>query len=413
MRVASRDIGVSYPSHKLWYSSFIWVARRTILPVLKLKLHIKTKKDRRPMPVPCIMVYNHISNYDYMCNVDVFRPYIRYIISDAMLRNKLNAFVFPKVTDFIYRRKGERADDAVESVKVTIAEGVCVGIAPEGGVTSNGVTEAIRPRTGVLIKDCNCGLVTIAQHGGYFIYPTWARFKAKGPIYAEVVGRYSKEEISAMTPDEINALIARDIHVNHYEWIKKERIIYKRKNRAEWMERVTGICPKCKSMDSMHSCIDDLYCEKCGHRVTVDEYGLFQGEEAFFDNLYDWDMWQRGYLQDQRQRWLDSPDETIAADDHMQLNILRNNFPVLLEDDVRVEMDTKELRIIGKENNLVMPLREISGIVSAIQDGYGIAFKDEYYQLKAPRPLWNDKMRYVRKIILGESIGTRPKDDTL
>ena len=99
--MASREIGVSYPSHKLWYNSFLRFARVTILPVLKWRYHIKTRKDRRKMPVPCIMVYNHISNYDYMCNVDVFRPYIRYIISDAMLRNKLNAIVYPLVTAFI------------------------------------------------------------------------------------------------------------------------------------------------------------------------------------------------------------------------------------------------------------------------------------------------------------------------
>ena len=411
--MASREIGVSHPRHKLWYRSFMAFARTFMLPVAKRMYHIKTRKDKRKMPVPCIMLYNHISNYDYMCNIDVFRPYIRYMISDAMLRNRVNAIVFPLVTDFIFRRKGERADDAVESAIVTIQDGVCVGIAPEGGVTCNGTTEAIRPRTGTLVKQCDCGMVTIAQHGGYFIYPTWARFKAKGPIYANVIGIYSKEELESKTAEEINEIIARDIHVNHYEWMKKERIIYKRKNRAEWMERVTGICPKCNSVDSMHSCVDDLYCEKCGYKVSVDEYGLFQGEDAIFDNLYDWDMWQRGYLQDQRQKWLDSPDEIITTDEHMQINILKDNFPVLIDGDARVEIDTKEMRFIGEKVNLVMPLREISGVVSSIADGYGVAYKDEYYQIKAPRPLWNDKMRYVRKIILGESIGVKPKDDTL
>ena len=108
--MASRNIGVSGPKHVLWYRFFMGFARTFLLPFVKMFYHIKTKKDKKEKDLPSILVFNHISNYDYLCNVDMFRPYTRYIISDAMLRNKLNAFIFPKVTDFIYRRKGERAD---------------------------------------------------------------------------------------------------------------------------------------------------------------------------------------------------------------------------------------------------------------------------------------------------------------
>ncbi len=403
--MASRNIGVSGPKHVLWYRFFMGFARTFLLPFVKMFYHIKTKKDKKEKDLPSILVFNHISNYDYLCNVDMFRPYTRYIISDAMLRNKLNAFVFPKVTDFIYRRKGERADDTVESAKLTIKSGVCVGIAPEGGVTNNGTTEPIRYRTGKLIKECHCGLVTSVVWGGYFLYPTWSRFKAKGPMYGRIVGCYTKEEIEKLSVEEINELIYRDIYFNQYEWNRKARISYKRKCRAEWMERVVSICPKCKTMDAMHSEVDDLYCTKCGYKVTVDEYGFYQGDDVIFDNMYDWDMWQRRYLLSQRQKWLDSPDEIITADDHMTVSTLENNFPVLLDDDVRIEMTAKEIRIIGEKFSKTMALDDMSGVVGAIADGYGIAIGDEYYQIKAYRPIWNEKQRFIRKILRGESIG--------
>lgn len=403
--MASREIGVSKPTHILWYRFFLFMARLILLPFVKWHFHIKTKRDKKEKDLPCIIVYNHISNYDYLCNVDMFRPYTRYIISDAMLRNKLNAFVFPKVTDFIYRRKGERADDAVGSVKATIEAGISVGVAPEGGVTSNGTTEPIRYRTGKLIKDCHCGLVTSSMQGGYFLYPTWSRYKAKGPMFGRIVGCYTKEEIEKLSVEEINELIYKDIYVNHYEWNREKRIAYKRKCRAEWMERVVSICPKCKTMGSMHSEVDDLYCTECGYKVTVDEYGFYQGEDVIFDNMYDWDMWQRRYLLSQRQKWLDSPDEIITADDHFTISVLRNNFPVLMDDDVRVEMTAKVIRIKGEKVDLTLPLDDISGIVGVIADGYGIAIGDEYYQMWAPRPIWNDKQRFIRKVLRGEPIG--------
>ena len=58
---------------------------------------------------------------------------------------------------------------------------------------------------------------------------------------------------------------------------------------------------------------------------------------------------------------------------------------------------------------MTFPLREIAGITGAIANGFGIVYKDEYYQFKATqRPLWNMKQRYIRKVILGEPIGKLP-----
>ena len=404
--MGSRDIGVSPPRHVLWYKTFLCIGRAILLPPVKLFLRIKTKKDKGEKELPCILVYNHFSNYDYITSVDVFRPYARYIISDAMLRSKFNAIVFPIATDFIYRRKGDKADDAVKSVEATIKAGVCVGLSPEGGVSGNGTTESIRPRTGQMVKDCDCALITMTMHGSYFIYPNWSHYKAKGPMFCEIVGRYTREQIRSMTVDEINEAMARDLYVNHYEWNREKRIPYRRKHRAEWMEKVAGVCPKCKAMDTMHSDKDDFYCENCGYKLTVDEYGFFQGEDVVFDNLYDWDMWQREYLSSQRQKWLDNPDEMITYNDHLRLSVLKDNFPVVLDEDVRIEMTAREIRVIGEKENMTFPLDEVDGITGAIANGFGITYKNEYYQFKATqRPLWNMKQRYIRKVLRGEPIG--------
>ena len=413
MALVSRDLGVSYPRHTWWYRTFLAVVRPVVLPIVKMRMKIKTRPERREMDKPSILLYNHVSNSDFICSLDLYRPYTRYILSDAMLRNKFNAIIYPICADFIYRRKGDKGDDTVESVKATIKKGISVGLSAEGGVSTNGTTEEIRPRTGVMVKECGCGMVTMISYGGYFIYPTWSHYKAKGPMFGKVVGIYTKEQVAAMTSDEINATIAKDLYFNHYEWNREARIPYVRKNRAEWMERVAGICPKCRTVGSMHSHIDDLSCEKCGYKVTVDDYGFFNGDDVIFDNLYDWDMWQRNYLISKRQEWLDSPDEIITTDEHLSISVLRNNMPVTLDEDVRLEMDAKEIRIIGEKCNMTMPLDEMGGIIRAIPDGFGIVYKDDYYQLKAPYPLWNAKHRYIRKILRGESISVTKTCDTV
>lgn len=394
--------GARPPSFTLWHKFFFWFARHVALKHFKKKLDLHTEPCTKEMDLPCFAVYNHVSDYDFFATADMFRPYCRYVASDAIIRGN-KRFIVPITCDFIYRRKGERADEVVESAMITIDRGISVALAAEGEESPNGETMAVRAKTGKMIKDAGCGLVTMRLTGGYFIKPSWSRNDAKGPSYGEVIGIYTKEQVAAMSVEEINETIYHDIYVNHYRWNKIERHVYERECRAEWMERTLYICPKCKKVCSMKSEVNDLFCTDCGYRVSVDECGFFVGgDDMVFDNLYDWEIWQRELLRSKRPEWLANPDEVITSADHLLLKVTKNDKKVIIDDDVHVEMTARKLTVTGKNIELVMPMDDIVSIVKAWSDDVAISYNGTYYILETPNHVGTRRYRTIFKILKGQ-----------
>lgn len=399
----SSEDGFRPPRRTLWYRFIQGFAKLIIIPVYFTKNHVKVEMYRPKRGEPVLFLHNHLMDDDFILTAAGLNGYTRFILSDAFTRKPLIALIVEIVSDFIYRRKGDNADAVVKSIAATFEKGINMTMAPEGEESPNGVTAPIRKRTGQMIKDLNVPIVTYRLEGGYFIRPTWSRNRAKGgPMFGKVIGVYSKEQLSEMTADEINDLIYRDLYINHYDWVKENGYVYDRECRAECMERALFICPHCKTKGSMHSHKDTLFCGECGYSVDVDEHGLFVGENVIFDNLYDWDQWQKESLKAERIEWSEHPDEPIFTDTGLKLSVLSGNEPQVLGDDVTLTMSFNEICIKGNGVDLKMPIGEISGIALANTDTAGINFGGNYYLVKSRIPLCVRKYRYIRKMILDQ-----------
>lgn len=395
---------VSPPSKTVWYFGLLAIGRKVVLPFFRRSYDIHVEKFEGKVPEPCFMVFNHSSRRDFFVTLDGFPYYGRYIMIDSFLRGPMLRFVLPVISDFIFRRRGKSADKVVASALFTINRGINVYLSPEGTTSQNGVTASIRKRTGTMIRESGAGLVTYRIWGSYFVKPTWANHRAKGPTFGKVVNTYTKEQLNAMTPEQINEVIAKDLYFNNYEWIKQARIPYDRENRAECMERVLYTCPKCKKIHTMKSEKDRFFCTDCGYSVDVDEYGLYVGDEVIFDNLYDWDIWQIDLLKSQRQEWIDNPDMVIAFEDDMYFNEEHGDEVTRIEESVRLEMTSHHVRIIGKKNDITVPLDEMYSIFPTSLDTIGITCDGHYYILKAKMPICNRRFRAVHKILKGEEV---------
>ena len=374
---------VAPPRHQWWYRPLLVFGRTCILPILNRKYRIRMERYKGKVPDASIVMFNHVSDYDFLGVLDGFPHYTRYVASDALIRKRYMRIVMGLVSDFIFRRKGENGDNVVESVKASIAKGVHVCIAPEGGESINGTTAYIRPRTGQMVKDANAGMVTFRMEGGYFLKPSWSKRRYKGPMFGRVIGVYTKEQMAAMTPEEINDLIYRDLYVNSYEWQRENRIVYEGEARAEFMEQVLYTCPKCERINTMHSKCDNLRCSECGYSVDVDEYGFFTGEDVVFDNLYDWDVWQRKRLHSVAEEMRSDPERIILSDSGQVLKGLENNYPYVIEDDVTLSMSAARITIKGKVTDIDMPLEEVQSITVVSREDVGIIHKGVYYQIGA------------------------------
>lgn len=379
------------------------IGRGGILPLLKYTNKMQTTRYKGEVDGPSVVCCNHISSYDILCTLDIFPHYSRYIINDALIRKPMNRMIFSLITNGIYRRKGENADNVVLSCEKTIQDGINLCMFPEGSRSPNGVTLPIRKRTGTLIKDLNANLITYRLEGSYFIKPPWAKNRAKGPMYGGIIAVYTKEELQHMTAEEINNVIYDDLYINHYDWIKENRIMYERKDAAEYMERVLFTCPECMSTSTLHSHGDVLSCEKCGYTVKVDEFGLYTGEKVHFDNLYDWDVWQKEELRKHLPEWEAEPDKEIAGDDHVQVFIVKNDTPILIDKDSHLSITYREISVKSDSLHVKVSLDELNGIDVAQHNSLGISIGTEYYIISGATPAYCfRRYRTIRRIIAGE-----------
>ena len=400
--VDDRDLA---PSNTWWYRFFMRVpVRYLILPIGKKMFKIKTERYKGEFPSrPFIMIFNHATDYDFIGTIQIIPEYGRYIMSDELIKKAWRRTIIMTATNGIYRRKGENANRVVEAVKQTLDQGINVYLAAEGEESANGVTAAIRKRTGQMIKDMGVSVVTCKLEGGYLIKPKWADNKSKGPMFGRLVNTYSKEELAKLTPDEINDLIAKDLYFNVYDWQKEHHIPYDRKNRAERMEKILFRCPKCESMCKLKSEKDDLFCTECGYRVSVDECGLFVGDDLRFDNLCDWDLWQKECLKKELPNWEANPDMVIASDHGCELKKMNGNDTEILDTDVTVEMTYNDIIIKGEHTDMRMPLKELEGLAS-VRNGIGVSYQGQYYKvITAQYHTCMMRYRTIRRIIMGRT----------
>lgn len=397
-----RDIN---PRHTWWYRFFMRVPVRCfILPLGRGPFKVKTERYKGEMPSrPFIMVFNHTTDYDFIGTVNGIPEYGRYIISDEIIKKRWKRAVITTATDGIFRRKGENADRVVAAVKETLDQGINVYFAAEGEECHNGVTAPVRRRTGQMIKDMGVDLMTFKMEGGYLMKPKWAKNKSKGHLYGRVAGIYKKEDLAKMTPEEINELIERDFKFNVYDWVKENKIPYDRKDRAEYMEKMLYRCPHCGALYKMHSKKDDFFCEACGYKLTVNEYGLFEGEDVRFDNIYDWDVWQTQCLREESVHWAENPDEVIASDTGCTLIRMHGNATEWMsKGDVNLSITYNEVIIESPKVHMRMPLKDLRGLQS-VRNGISLSYNGEYFKVLCLQyPQCMRRYRVIRRIIMGE-----------
>ncbi len=395
------DDSTSYPHMTLWYRFILGFGKVFVLPFLYRKFHIETEKMPGKIKDPSLIAFSHGCNFDQFAVIKGVPPYKRYIASDALVRDKKMRLAFGLINNFIFRRKGEKGDNVVKSAVVTIQKGIHVAMAPEGGETLNGVTNLPRPRTGEMIKQMNCGLVTFQIIGNYFLKPPWGLTRSKeGKIYGKVKGIYSREEIQAMSPEEINELIYRDLYVNQYDWQREHMIPYDREGRAEFMEYVLYVCPKCGEIGHLHSSKDTFRCD-CGYSVDVNVYGFMEGEDCVFDNVYDWDVWQRDRIVERMEKWKEEPDKPFYTDVNGTFKYLENNTPVTLAEGATLEMAPNYMRVYADGYEKVFPFDEIRSVSVAHRHDVVIIHENRYYQFSTAIPSSPQKYKTAAYLLRG------------
>ncbi|MDU9376960.1 hypothetical protein McpSp1_16030 [Methanocorpusculaceae archaeon Sp1] len=307
--------------YHLWHVIVYKTARLCIIPVVRLGLSYRYEKCVQKSSTALIFC-NHTTLWDHLLIGAACPKHMYFVAGEHLFRKRWLRILANGTVKPIIRRKGVPATEVVEKIKTTLAEGANVWMSPEGVRSINGETAFISPATGKLVKESGAGLVTYRIHGGYLRSPRWAAVKRKGPMHGEMVAEYTRDQLAEMSVDEVNAAIRRDLYVNAFDDQKIRPAVYHGERLAEDLETVLYVCPHCCGIAKLHS-KDDLFSCDCGFAVRYNEYGLFENACEYampFDNIADWDKWQRRYLQDQIPAFLETTSvEPIVSDADQRL----------------------------------------------------------------------------------------------
>ncbi len=347
-----------------------------------------TTENYIPKHKTFIVISNHTDALDpgiLMCTFN--RSYIRFVASDHVTRQGLFGWVIKNLGGVIVKRRDKSSDVLINDILDTVKADIPVGIFAEGSTSLNGETGYISPNTGKMVKDAGVALITFRLTGGYLRSSRWTNVNKTGPVFGKVVNEYSPEEIAAMSVDEVNEIIRRDTYVNAFEEQRKNPHEYTGENLAEYLERIIYVCPSCKTVGTLHSKGDNFKCDKCGYNVDygIDAFFHSDGNEVIFDNVLDWDKWQRKVWEEQV---LSAEDGELIFEDTKQIineinkdsktRVAENGKVRLYKDRFEVELDDGKV--------ITMNMAGVKRVWVAAKDSFILVDDTHYYDISTQIP---------------------------
>lgn len=223
------------------------------------------------------MFYVGVSYKDpiyYMSSIDLFEH--------AFIGKLLEFLVAP-----IPKEKSKKSDMvAIKScIKVAKENGI-ICIFPEGNRTYSGKLGYIDPSIVKLIKLLKKPLILFNIKNGYGVDPRWGKKGRKGTLDFGPRRVLTYDEYKDIDNDELYKLICDSLTVDDFAYTNK----FKSNSRAEYLERILYICPKCGKMHSLYSKGNNVICKECGLNVTYNEdLSLSANSDEFtFKNVSNW-----------------------------------------------------------------------------------------------------------------------------
>ena len=325
---------------------------------------------------PTLVVSNHVTDVDFFfVALGLKGSHTYYVASEHIFRLGWISKVINWLVAPIARRKGTTAMDTAMTMMRKLRAGHSVCVFGEGESTWNGQTIPIYPATATLARVSGKPLKTFRIEGGHLTMPRWGKGIRRGRIHGHVVNTYTPEQLKAMTPDEINEAINRDIYEDAWERQKKQPVRYRCRRRAEAIETALFLCPECKRIGTIHGKRHQVLCE-CGFKVDMTEYGTFEPAQPF-ENIAQWDKWQMECLKNG-----DYAPETRLLDVDMTLYRLS-------EEKGKEQLAQGTLALDGNRlclGDYSFELDQIGNLALIQKRVIVLTYEDAYYEIRAAKP---------------------------
>ena len=368
-------------------------------------LRYPVRIEKAPDDSQALILFNHQTALDQFLVGLAFPQPVYYVASEDLFSIGPLARAMEYLVAPIPIKKQATDIRAVKTCLRVAKEGGSIAIAPEGNRTFSGRLCYMNPAIGSLAKKLRLPVLLFRIEGGYGVHPRWSDGVRRGPMRAYVAERIEPEELKSMTPAQICERIRRGLDVDETRVPGR----YRGKNRAEYLERMLYICPKC-GLSRFESRGDTVRCLGCGLEASYGEDKTFESADPAFPYRFaaDWYAAQEDFVNALDTRdYLTKPLYRDKADLSRVLlykrkELLRKNCDVALYGD-RIVLDE------GTGRELRLPIEELSTVTVLGRNKLNLYHGEEIYQLKGDKRF--NALKYVQICARSKNIARGDFDD--
>ncbi len=328
-----------------------------------------TYEVAKNLPENYLVLSNHTTDYDLVLVTASF-PRMMYFVGSEHIARWKRLYKFLKFAfDPIMRPKGTSAALTIKEMMRRAKAGHNVCLFAEGVRSWDGTPSPIAPSTAKMVQRMNCGLVTYRITGGYFASPMWGGASVrKGPIHGAPVRVFTKEQVAAMSTEELYEIICTDLGEDAYPRQLADPQPYICKEPAKGLEYLLFACPECGSLDTISTSGSIATCSHCGLSFRYNEYGML--ENAPFKTLVEYHSWQKQKLREHMEQG------GVLTAPHAVLNTVRQHVESVVTDGP-VTM-TPDALCCG---DMTLPMEEIYDMAMHGQRALVFTAGKTYYEL--------------------------------
>ena len=302
----------------------------------KYKSYLKMKKGES-----YIILSNHQTGLDGILLPLSFQRHTYGVLTDSFLSKGWIARLMQHQLGIIGKKKGAVDLKANMDMLRCVKEGGSLLIFPEGNRNYAEFQFTLTDGFAKFIRFFKRPIVLFNFHGGTGVDPRFAKSRRKGPFYGEIKRILQPEEYKDWNDEELYKVISDNLKV----YDSDSGLLYKSKERAEYLERMLFVCPKCGKIETLHSEGNYLYCKECGLKVeyTEDLHLKSDDPDFKFSRLVDWYNFQVNWVKN-----FEYKDKEIFHDNEASLYISHRGKRRKLIAKGPVILTDKELKFAGK-----------------------------------------------------------------
>ena len=256
----------------------------------KIKGRYRAKKGEK-----IIVLANHQTDIDPLLVRLSVNRYLYTVATDTVFSNRRGSKWLMRL-GAIPKKKGLADMKSVINMLSVAKNGGSILLFPEGNRSFAEFQFYITENLGSLLKKLKCTIVIFNFHGGFGVNPRFGSKKRKGPYYGEVKKVLKLEDYEKLSPAELNKIVVDNLKV----FDANSGYSYKSKARAEYLERMYFLCPKCGDIHSLKSEGNYIKCHNCGLEVEYTEKLTLKSDdpEFKFTKLVEWYDLQKKWVRE-------------------------------------------------------------------------------------------------------------------